>query len=195
MDPDELERLVGRLRPYGTVIFDLDGTLVRLQVDWRKAQAELGGITRRYGKDSAGRSIWAMLRDAMGDEAAELSRALQRYEMKGSTEAQPLPISEVLPLMNREQVGVVTLNCHSCAEEALRVTGLSALVGAIVAREDTTRVKPDPEPLLLCIQRLQGEPDHAVFVGDRERDRETAEAAGTSFLSVHDLLRPAATGK
>jgi phosphoglycolate phosphatase len=188
VEADDLERIGGLLRPYGTVVFDLDGTLVRLRVDWRKAQADLGGITQRFGRDPEGRSIWAMLRDATGDEAAELDRALHRYEMKGSTQAEPLPIAAVLPLLNRRQVGVVTLNCHPCAEEALRVTRLSALVGAIVARGDTTRLKPDAEPLLLCIQKLRGRPDQAVFVGDRERDRETAEAAGTSFLSVHDLL-------
>ena len=195
VEAEELQRAVGLLRLYGTVVFDLDGTLVRLDVDWRKAQADLGGITRRFGKGSEGRSIWAMLRDATGDEAAALDRALHAYETEGSRKAQLLPTADVLAHLTKDEVGVVTLNCHACAEEALRVTGLSAFVGAIVAREDTARLKPDPEPLLLCIDELGGEPSHTVFVGDRQRDRETAEAAGTAFVAVQDLLSSAAKSK
>ncbi|MEE9163262.1 MAG: HAD-IA family hydrolase [Thermoplasmata archaeon] len=191
----QLERALGLLRPYAPVVFDLDGTLVRLQVDWGKARAALGRIAGRFGRDLAGRTVWEMLREASGREAAALDQALRNYEIEGGARAVRLPIADVLPHLGEGAVGVVTLNCHACAEEALRSTGLSAFIGAIVARGDTTRLKPDPEPLLVCIQELGGEPGNAVFVGDRERDRETAEAAGTAFLAVHDLLREATRSK
>ncbi len=184
----QLERAIELLRPYAPVVFDLDGTLVRLQVDWRKAQAALGRIARRFGRDPAGRTVWEMLREASGEEAAALDRTLRTYEMEGGARARRLPLADLLSHLGEGAVGVVTLNCHACAEEALRLTGLSAFIGAIVARGDTNRLKPDPEPLLVCIEELGGEPGNAVFVGDRERDRETAEAAGTTFLAVHDLL-------
>ncbi|MEE9593659.1 MAG: HAD-IA family hydrolase [Thermoplasmata archaeon] len=170
------------------MVFDLDGTLVRLQVDWRDAQAVLGRIARRFGQDPAGRTVWEMLREASGREAAALGAALGRFEIDGGARARPLPLADVLPHLTSKEVGIVTLNCHACAEEALRVTGVIRHIGAIVAREDTARLKPDPEPLLLCIKRLGGEPESAVFVGDRERDRETAEASGTAYFGVDELL-------
>ncbi|MFQ5552371.1 MAG: HAD family hydrolase, partial [Thermoplasmata archaeon] len=170
------------------VVFDLDGTLVRLEVDWRGAQAALARVAQRFGKGPEDRTIWQMLRAATGEEADALDRALRRYEMQGSTRARRLPMGDVLPHLSMGERGVVTLNCHACAEEALRATGLTPYIGTIVARDDTDRVKPDPEPLLLCVERLGGRPGEAVFVGDRERDRETAEAAGTAFLAVPDLL-------
>ncbi len=184
----QLERAIELLRPFAPVVFDLDGTLVRLQVDWGKAQADLGRIARRFGKESAGRTVWEMLREATGEEASALDRALRIYEMEGGARALRLPIADVLSHLGEGAVGVVTLNCHACAEEALRVTGLSAFIGTIVARGDTAHLKPDPEPLLLCIKRLGGAPEGAVFVGDRERDRETAEASGTAYFRVDDLL-------
>lgn len=188
MKEAQLERAVELLRPYTPVVFDLDGTLVRLQVDWREAQAVLGRIARRFGRDPAGRTVWEMLREASGREAAALGAALEPLEIDGGMRAQPLPLADILPHWTREEVGIVTLNCHACAEEALRVNGLTRHVGAIVAREDTTRLKPDPEPLLLCIKRLGGKPEGAVFVGDRDRDRETAEASGTAYFGVEELL-------
>ncbi len=176
------------LRPYAPVVFDLDGTLVRLEVDWRKAQAALGRIVRRFGRDPAGRTVWEMLREASGREAADLGAALGRFEIDGGARARPLPLAGVLPHLTNKEVGVVTLNCHASAEEALRVTGVTRYVGTIVAREDTAHLKPDPEPLLLCIKRLGGEAESAVFVGDRERDQETAEASGTAYFRVDELL-------
>ncbi|MFQ5986715.1 MAG: HAD family hydrolase [Thermoplasmata archaeon] len=183
-----LQRAVDMLRPYAPVVFDLDGTLVRLEVDWQEARASLAQVTHRFGKAPEDRTIWEMLRAATGEEGAALDRALRRFEMEGSKRARRLPMGDVLPHLSKGELGVVTLNCHACAAEALRATGLTPYIGAIVAREDTDRVKPDPEPLLLCVERLGGRPGQAVFVGDRERDRETAEAAGTAFLAVSDLL-------
>ena len=184
----QLERAVESLRPYAPVVFDLDGTLVHLQVDWRKAQAALGRIARRFGRDPASRTVWEMLRESSGREAAALGAALERFEIDGGARARPLPLADVLPHLTGKEVGIVTLNCHASAEEALRVTGLTRYVGTIVARGDTARLKPDPEPLLLCIKRLGGEPEGAVFVGDRERDQETAEAAKTAYFRVDELL-------
>lgn len=188
MEEAALRRVIERLGPYTPVAFDLDGTLVRLDVNWGEAQAALARITRRYGETAENQTVWQMLREASGSEAAALGAALERYEIDGGARARPLPLSDVVPHLTDKKVGVVTLNCRACAKEALRVAGLTRHVGTIVAREDTTRLKPDPEPLLLCIERLGGEPAGAVFVGDRERDRETAEAAGTTYLDVNELL-------
>ena len=188
MKEDQLERVVQLLRPHTPVVFDLDGTLVRLQVDWREAQAALGRIARTFGKDPGGRTVWEMLREASGKEAAALGAALERFEIDGGRTAQPLPLADILPQWTREEVGIVSLNGHASVDEALRVTGLTRHIGIIVAREDAAHLKPDPEPLLLCIKRLGGTPEGAVFVGDRDRDRETAQAAGTAYFGVDDLL-------
>ncbi|MDX1534413.1 MAG: HAD family phosphatase, partial [Thermoplasmata archaeon] len=169
-------------------IFDLDGTLLWLQVDWREARTALRRIARRFGRASEGVTIWAMLREASGKEAAALREALCAYEVEGSRHPEVLPSAALLPHLERETIGVVTLNCRAAAEGALRATDLWGDIGALVAREDTSRLKPDPEPLLLCVEKLGGASERAVFVGDRDRDRETAKAAGTAFLSVEDLL-------
>jgi HAD superfamily hydrolase (TIGR01549 family) len=183
-----LRRVLDRLGPFAPLIFDLDGTLVRLEVDWGEAQAALARIARRFGRTTENLTVWQMLREASESEAPTFSAALERYEIAGAARARPLPLADVLTHLTGKKVGVVTLNSHACAEEALRVTGLIRHVETIVAREDAPRMKPDPEPLHLCIKRLGGQPAGAVFVGDRERDRETAEAAGTAYLSVEDLF-------
>lgn len=144
-------------------------------------------VAGRFGRASEDRTVWTMLRDTTGEERQALDSVLRQYELEGGRRASRLPTAALLPHLTKP-TGVVTLNCRACAEEALRASGLRTHIQVIVAREDAQRLKPDPEPLLLCLERLGGTPEGAVFVGDRDRDRETAEAAGTAFLAVGDLL-------
>ena len=47
-----------------------------------------------------------------------------------------------------------------------------------------SRHKPDPEPVLLAIERLGGTPDEAVYVGDSPFDIGAAKAAGVFAVAV-----------
>ena len=54
----------------------------------------------------------------------------------------------------------------------------------MVGFEDTSRHKPDPEPVLLAIEQLGGTPDEAVYVGDSPFDIGAAKAAGVFAVAV-----------
>ena len=53
-----------------------------------------------------------------------------------------------------------------------------------VAAEDTERHKPNPEPLLLALDRLGTAGDDAVYVGDSPFDVRAAKAAGIGSIAV-----------
>lgn len=182
------ERALEILSPYKAIVFDLDGTLVRLRVDWRVAQREMADLARsRAGVDYEGMTVWSMLRASQGDLRKALEAILQKREVEGAKMAERLPLADLLLHIRDRRVGVVSLNSRRSCEVALERTGLTDLVDALVAREDAERLKPDPEPLLKCIRILGSSPQESVFIGDRERDRMTAVRAGTVFLSPVDL--------
>lgn len=54
---------------------------------------------------------------------------------------------------------------------------------AIVTPEDTTKQKPDPEPLLLACKRLGVSSGNAVYIGDALRDLETSRNAHMKFVA------------
>lgn len=62
--------------------------------------------------------------------------------------------------------------------------------GVIIGSEDITRHKPDPESLLTAIQRLNGTPASALYVGDSVTDAETAQRAGVPFVAVLSGVTP-----
>ncbi len=141
----------------------------------------------RGGRDLRDQSVWEILRRARGVEREELESILRGHEEEGARRATRLPLADLLPLLRDTPRGVVSLNARSACVLALERHGLTAHIQAVVAREDAARMKPDPEPLLRCLDRLGGSPPASVFVGDRGRDRVTAERAGTAFLRADEL--------
>ncbi|HEY5478632.1 MAG TPA: HAD-IA family hydrolase, partial [Gaiellaceae bacterium] len=61
---------------------------------------------------------------------------------------------------------------------------LEGLFDVIVTSEDTELHKPNPEPLLLALRKLEATPAEAAYVGDSPFDVEAANAAGLRSIAV-----------
>ena len=48
-------------------------------------------------------------------------------------------------------------------------------------KEDTQLHKPNPDPLLECLRRMDLKPDQVLYVGDTPSDSKAAQAAGIDF--------------
>lgn len=176
------------LGSFDAVVFDLDGTLVELQVDWRAVHGE---IEERFGD-----RLEKPVTEHDGNELFEVAAAqgiyddlvalIEGHERDGAEAATALPGLEVIDELPTP-VGICTANAADAAERALERFGVRGKVDAIVARETVRPGKPDPAPLLECLRRLGVEPGNAVFIGDQPGDAEAAVGAGTSFLHVNQL--------
>ena len=82
------------------------------------------------------------------------------------------------------RVGVATSKRRESAQQAMDILGLSEHVENLVAMEDTERHKPDPTPILLCLERLGRGSNDAVYVGDAVVDVLAGKAAGVDTLAV-----------
>ena len=81
-------------------------------------------------------------------------------------------------------IGVVTSKRHVSAMNTLRAAGLDGHLPLLVAMEDTDVHKPDPEPLLLAMQRLGVKAGDCVYIGDAVVDVLAAKAAGMASIAV-----------
>ena len=81
-------------------------------------------------------------------------------------------------------IGVVTSKRHVSATNTLRAAGLDGHLPLLVAMEDTAVHKPNPEPLLLALQRLGVRATDCVYIGDAVVDVQAAKAAGMASIAV-----------
>ncbi|WP_323677084.1 HAD-IA family hydrolase [Halorubellus sp. PRR65] len=175
------------LEDYAGVVYDLDGTLVRLEVAWDAVRTDAAAAYRDAGVDPESRDLWALMADADANGLGEaVETVISRHERDGARTSTRLPLADALAPETRP-VGVCTLNCEAAAYVALDVHDVADHVDAVVGRDTVANHKPHPEPLLATVDRLALAPDDVVFVGDSERDAETADAAGTAFAWADDL--------
>ena len=67
--------------------------------------------------------------------------------------------------------------------------GLDGLLELVLTVEDVRRFKPDPEVVLVALERLGARPEQALFVGDSDKDIQAARAAGVAmalYLPEHN---------
>lgn len=80
-------------------------------------------------------------------------------------------------------LGLVTSKLRAQYERSFRRYPLSSRFCCCVCADDTKAFKPDPAPLLKCMELLKVSPSEALYIGDSRNDMLCAEAAG-----VHSAL-------
>ncbi|WP_121821664.1 HAD family hydrolase [Halostella salina] len=171
-------------KPYDGVVYDLDGTLVDLAVDWGAVAADVEAVYERAGVDPDGRSLWDLLGAAREEGLFEqVNAAIADHEREGARTSRRLSTADELAALDRP-AAVCSLNCEDACAVALETHGLSAHVERVVGRDTVDTWKPEPESLLAAVDALGVDPSRAVFVGDSLRDREAAERAGVDYVDV-----------
>ncbi len=171
---------------YEAVVYDLDGTLVRLDVDWGGARRDVLETLRAneipVDDDD---NLWEVLERATAEGFRSLvEETLAEHEREGARTSERLPAAADLP--RPVPVGVCSLNAESACRVALDRHGLADAVDAVVGRDTVGTYKPDPEPLVETVEAIGAEPAEALFIGDTERDAVTAERAGVPFRWVEE---------
>lgn len=173
---------------YEAIVYDLDGTLVDLDVDWEATRSTAAAVLRARGVETAEMGLWEILESAdPGPTLDRVNEAIADHERAGARSARRLDTADLLP--HDVPVGVCSLNSESACRIALEVHGIDAHVDAVVGRDTLTVYKPDPEPLLEAIQQIGASPEATLFVGDSQRDALTADRAGVSYAWVDDYDR------
>ncbi|MEQ8762597.1 MAG: HAD-IA family hydrolase [Planctomycetota bacterium] len=101
----------------------------------------------------------------------------------------------VVPCLERLRDGgskcaIVSTKTRRRIEDVLERDELSAFFETVIGGEDVMTHKPDPEGLLLCLDRLSVAPSATLYVGDSRIDAETAQGAGTHFQPVLTGVTP-----
>jgi pyrophosphatase PpaX len=189
---------------FPVVLFDLDGTVVDsggiILASMRHATRTV--LAREYTDAElmakvGGPGLEAQMLALAPDRVDELVRVYRAHNepLHATLEAFP-GIDGVLAQLKREgrRLGVVTAKRRATVEIAFAKLPLGHLFDTVVGGDETERHKPDPEPLLLGLERLGERPERAAYVGDSPYDMQAANAAGlyavgVTWGAIHDRDR------
>ncbi len=112
-------------------------------------------------------------------------RAYQREHHDRMTRAFAGAVQAVRTVKERgHPVAVVTGKLGEPAARTLDYVKLAPFVDALVGSDSCPRHKPDPQPVLLALERLGCTPGDALFLGDSPVDVQAGNAAGVTSVGA-----------
>lgn len=180
---------------YKTLLFDLDGTLLdtnELIISsflYTLDQFFPGKYTRETIIPHMGKTLYEQM-VYFGNEkfAAEMVNVYREHNIRTHNEmVKDFPfVKEVLThLYERGAImGVVTSKGIITTEMGLKLFGLYPFMSTIVTFEDTKLHKPNPDPVLLAMEKLNAKPNTTLMVGDSQYDIQAAQNAGITSVGV-----------
>jgi pyrophosphatase PpaX len=179
--------------PWRAILFDLDGTLADtveliLRCYRHTMRTHLGEeLPDACWLARLGTPLRDQLREFARDDD-EAARMLETYvtfqNALHDESVRPYPnVVEVIEKLGADgtALAVVTSKHRRIAQRTVDRCGLGDRFELLVGADDVTHGKPDPEPVLLALERLgiEGRAGEVLFVGDSPYDMRAGRAAGT----------------
>jgi HAD superfamily hydrolase (TIGR01549 family) len=95
----------------------------------------------------------------------------------------PEGAQQVIAILSKKYaLGIVTSRVRNSVYEFPPLAKLQKYFKVAIAYEDTTKHKPDPEPLLLAADKLGAASENCAYIGDVENDIKAARGAGMKAI-------------
>jgi phosphoglycolate phosphatase len=201
------------------VVFDLDGTIVKFNLDYKAARAEVIQFLVNQGFPqsvfSINESVFEMLKKTeiyMQNHKVDnkdflklrkdVLSIMEKYEMESAKSTQLVPgILETLQALKKMKLklGLFTVNSQKATEHILSTFRLKPYFTTVVTRDSVSFVKPNPIHLETVLRFLKAKPEETIVVGDSIMDMKSAQeldvfAVGTStgFAAPEQLTQAGA---
>jgi|TARA_B100000524_G_scaffold310485_1_gene186770 2-phosphoglycolate phosphatase len=179
------------------VLFDLDGTLINSGLSFLKIVNELKEkegqssvdfeIVRKYSSRGATLVLKNSFPDASEDKISSLkSEFLSKYEkIMTSNIVKYDGVDALLEHLAAKKVkwGIVTNKSAIYTMPIVEKLNWHKLTDAIICPEDLNKAKPSPEGIFRGLELLDGDPKQSYYIGDHQRDIETAHNAGVISIA------------
>jgi len=168
------------------ILFDFDGTLFELKVDWDRVRQELKDFLQFPGPAAEFKPLRPRIQEFVkgfpngGELEQQAYEVISQHEIKGAGEGYPhAGAKEILAWCRERGIKIVILT-RNTRDSVLPVVEKYRWPqpDLIVAREDVQKEKPDPEAGLLVLQKLQLRKEDCFIIGDSLEDLEMAKNLG-----------------
>jgi HAD superfamily hydrolase (TIGR01549 family) len=159
------------------LIFDFDGTLHTLSVDWQKVR-EVAGIAST--NESLGSAIERLKKE---NDTQKLQQITDLEKQSLEKEKLDPDIKRTLQkLQAKFSIAVLSRNSSEAIKTFFKVSGIENLY--VVGREDIDNLKPDPSGAYKILQYFNTETHEAILVGDTYHDVEVAKRSGLRSIII-----------
>lgn len=182
------------------IVFDLDGTIVKLSVDWMPLKDNLVDKYKEIYKEQCDvKRISNCLTKIVGKNDESVLESffdiIREYEFKNFRDTELIEDTiffinnlDLFGIKKQAKLAILSLNTRNTIFKALELATISDKIDLIIGREDVRRWKPEPEGLLKIQNHYKVEKDKMIFFGDLDNDILTGKNAGVQAYLIGDLI-------
>ena len=182
-----------------TIIFDFDGTLAKLNINFLEMRRKIDELIALYNIDVSAMqkthiletvySAYGILRLESPGRGARFKkqayRLIEEIELAAAANGELFVHTKCLLeklLFYTISAGVITRNCRAAVYKIF--PDILRYCPVVVCRDTVTYVKPHPEHLNKALEMTGGRAENSLMVGDHPLDIETGKNAGTITAGV-----------
>ncbi|MEH6992648.1 pyrophosphatase PpaX [Neobacillus drentensis] len=177
-----------------TILFDLDGTLIdtnELIISTYLHTLEKyypGKYTREDVLPFLGPTLHEVFGEMDPDRVEEMVLEYRTYNIANhdALVKEFVGVMETIETLKKKgyKLAIVTTKREDVAFKGLRLMKLDSYFDVMIAYDHVKKVKPDPEPIFLALEKLDSKPEEALMVGDNFHDVLAGKNAGTKTAGV-----------
>ncbi|MFX1338885.1 MAG: HAD family hydrolase [Promethearchaeota archaeon] len=183
------------------IVFDLDGTIVNLAVDWHYIKTKMSErYFKIYGERCEFKHISGCLDYVVAKnderELKNFFNILEDYEMKNINDSKE--IEETIFFINNlnlfgvpkeTKLAIFSLNTRKLIIKSLELANLYNKFDFIIGREDIRKWKPNPDGLLKIKDYFGVNNKDMIYFGDLKKDIKTGKNAGVESYLIDEIIK------
>jgi pyrophosphatase PpaX len=180
--------------PFDPILFDLDGTVVDTVSLIRESHRHaVRTVLQKELSDAelvanVGRPLLEQMRVFSHEHAEELYRVYREWnhahtaELIASYDGVDAMLAQLVDAGHI--LGLVTSKTRDAVDLAFASLPIADFFDVVITADDSSRHKPDPEPIYLALSRLGREGANACYIGDSPFDIQAGQGAGIPAIGV-----------
>ncbi|MFH1247277.1 MAG: HAD hydrolase-like protein [Candidatus Micrarchaeota archaeon] len=177
-------------------MFDFDGTIVDLPVDYKRMRKRLKCFFGKFGIKEEFVPLVQTIENILFKLKKTLSKIRlnevrkEAYAIIDEEEIASLKYAKLIEnasfilkqvKQRRIKIAIVSRNGGVCIKKGIKQFKLPK-PDVIISRDDTKKLKPSPVQLVLAIRKLKIKSDETIMVGDSSHDKKAAQALKIPFI-------------
>lgn len=182
-----------------TVIFDFDGTLAKLNIDFQIMRNTIMELIMSHDItedklhtpfvleriDEAFEILNGRSKQIAENFLNEANAIIEKMETDAAAQGALFDYTKTLLQtlrLTNISYGIITRNCVKAVK--IVFPDILSYCPVVICRDDVNNVKPHPEHISLALGRLGSSPENTLMIGDNPIDIETGRKAGTKTCGV-----------
>jgi len=181
-----------------TIIFDFDGTLAKLNIDFNQMRKSVRQLILSYGITDEFQTNYVLemikaVHSTLNQRSAQKADAftyeantiIENIEITAAINGELFDQTRtLLEFLKSQEIsrGIITRNCSKAVK--LIFPDILTYCPVVICRDDVSNVKPHPEHINFALTKLCSSTESTLMVGDHPLDIKTGRDAGTLTCGV-----------